>query len=166
MSKMNRTAPIRKARLRRYVALVISICAVAGMAGCAGASVSNIGPPPVQPQIAASISACNKTPDACADAQTFSLAQIRDLAIHVDWKNVPQGTRTQKLEMLDPGGGSYQVLSTSFVEQDGGNGEAQTDSLIPISGSMITQRGITGTWTFRVSLDGQVIATQTITLEQ
>jgi hypothetical protein len=160
---MNRTTPIREGR---SAILLAALFASLGIAGCAGGSASNILPPPVQPQIAASISVCNKTPDSCADAQTFSLAQIRDLAIHVDWKNVPQGTRTQKLEMFDPGGGSYQVLNTSFVEEDGGNGEIQTDSLIPISGSMITQRGITGVWTFRVSLDGQVIATQNVTFEQ
>jgi hypothetical protein len=158
------TTQIREAR--SPIALAMALFASLGIVGCAGTSVSNVLPPPVQPQIAASISVCNKTPDSCSDAQTFSLAQIRDLAIHVDWKNVPQGTRTQKLEMFDPGGGSYQVLNTSFVEEDGGNGEVQTDSLIPISGSMITQRGITGTWMFRVSLDGQVIATQNVTFEQ
>jgi hypothetical protein len=162
--KMVRTTPIREARCA--IALVAVFLTSLGIAGCANNSVSNVLPPLVQPQIAASISVCNKTPDSCADAQTFSLAQIRDLAIHVDWKNVPQGTRTQKLEMFDPGGGSYQVLNTSFVEEDGGNGEVQTDSLIPVSGSMITQRGITGVWTFRVSLDSQVIATQNVTFEQ
>jgi hypothetical protein len=164
--KMIRTSPIREASRARAIALAGALSIFFGIAGCASTNVSNVLPPPVQPQIAAAISVCNKTPDSCADAQTFSLAQIRDLAIHVDWKNVPQGTRTQKLEMFDPGGGSYQVLNTSFVEEDGGNGEIQTDSLIPISGSMITQREITGTWTFRVSLDGQVIATQNITFEQ
>jgi len=58
------------------------------------------------------------------------------------------------------------VLNSSFVEEGGGTGEVQTDALIPISGSMITQREITGTWTLRVSLDGQAIATQSITFEQ
>jgi hypothetical protein len=166
MTKMISAAPIRKVRPVRQVSLAALFSAFLGIAGCASSSVSNIVPPPVQPQVAASISVCNKTPDICADAQTFSLAQIRDLAIHVDWKNVPQGTRTQKLEMFDPGGGSYQVLNSSFVEEGSGTGEVQTDALIPISGSMITQRGITGTWTLRVSLDGQAIATQSITFEQ
>jgi hypothetical protein len=165
MEEMNRTAPIREAIRAQGLALAALVCLSTGIAGCAGGTISNVVPPPVQPQIA-SISVCNKTPDSCADQQSFSLAQIRDLAIHVDWKNVSAGTRTQKLEMIDPGGGSYQVLNTSFVEEDGGNGEAQTDALIPISGSMITQRGITGTWTFRVSLDGQAVATQNITFEQ
>jgi hypothetical protein len=164
-NEMIRTTPFRKACRAQQIALVGALFVVAGISGCANAGVSNVVPPPLQPQIAASISVCNRTPDSCADAQTFSLAQIRDLSIHVDWKNVPQGTRSQKLEMLDPGGGSYQVMNTSFVEEDG-NGEAQTDSLIPISGSMITQRGITGTWVIRVSLDEQVIATQNITFEQ
>jgi hypothetical protein len=166
VTKMIRTSQIREASRPRATALAGALSAFLAIAGCAGTSVSNILPPPVQPQISAAISVCNKTPDSCADAQTFSLAQIRDLAIHVDWKNVPQGTRTQKLEMFDPGGGSYQVLNTSFVEEEGGNGEMQTDALIPISGSMITQRGITGSWTLRVSLDGQAIATQSFTFEQ
>ncbi len=162
---MDWAKPIRKASRAKRLILATALILTVGIAGCAGASVSSVVPPP-QPQLAASISACNKTPNACADAQTFSLAQIRDLAIHVDWKNVSAGTRTQKLEVLDPGGGSYQVMNTSFLEEDGGNGEAQTDALIPISGSMITQRGITGTWTLRVSLDGQVVATQSVTFEQ
>lgn len=119
--------------------------------------------PPPEPIVAAAISVCNKTPDGCSQQPSFSLVAIRDLAIHVDWKNVSSGTRTQKLEMLDPGGGSYQVLNTSFVEEDGDNGAAATDVLVPISGSMITQRSITGTWTLRVSLDEQAVATQRIT---
>jgi hypothetical protein len=119
--------------------------------------------PSPQPTVAAAMTVCNKTPDGCSQQPSFSLVAIRDLAIHVDWKNVTPGTRTQKLEMLDPGGGSYQVLNTSFVEEDGGNGAAATDVLIPISGSMITQRSITGTWTLRVSLDEQTVATQSIT---
>jgi len=163
---MNCTTPIRQRVRAKSAALATAFLLALGVSGCAGASVSSVVPPPQQPAIAASISVCNKTPNACADAQTFSLAQIRDLAIHVDWKNISSGTRTQKLEMLDPGDGSYQVLNTSFVEEDGGTGEAQTNSLIPISGSMITQREMTGAWTLRVSLDGQVVATQRITFEQ
>ena len=160
---MSYVSPIReKSGARLATALLLALA----VSGCAGTSVSSIVPPPQQPTVTASISICNKTPDACADAQTFSLAQIRDLIVHVDWKNVSPGTRTQKLEMLDPGGGSYQVMNTSFVEEVGGTGEAQTDLLIPISGSMITQRGMTGTWTLRVSLDGREAATQSITFEQ
>ena len=91
---------------------------------------------------------------------------MRDLSIHVDWKNVPAGTRTQKLELLDPGGGSFQVANSSFVIEDGGNGAAATDTLIPISGSMITQREITGQWMIRISLDGDEIASQSLTFQQ
>jgi hypothetical protein len=161
---MRCSTPIRQQRRVKSLAPAAALLLTIAISGCAESSVPSVLPPP-QPQIAASISVCNKTPNACADAQTFSLAQIRDLSIHVDWKNVSPGTRTQKLEMLDPGGGSYQVLNTSFLEEEAGTGQAQTDSLIPISGSMITQRGMTGTWTLRVSLDGQEVATQSITFE-
>ena len=161
---MRCATPIRKGCRAKSFPLAAALLLTIAISGCAESSVSSVLPPP-QPQIAASISVCNKTPNTCADAQTFSLEQIRDLSIHVDWKNVTPGTRTQKLEMLDPGGGSYQILNTSFLAEEAGSGQVQTDSLIPISGSMITQRGMTGTWTLRVSLDGQAVATQSITFE-
>jgi len=157
---MNRLMPIRETRFLQRAALALVLCAAAGVIGCGSADMTPVQPP--QPQVAAAMTVCNKTPDGCSQQQSFSLGTIRDLAIHVDWKNVAPGTRTQKLELLDPGGGSYQVLNTSFVEEDGGNGAAETDVLIPISGSMITQRSITGTWTFRVSLDDQTVATQSV----
>ena len=152
--------PTRETRFLQRAALAPVLCAAAGVIGCGSADMTPVQPP--QPQVAAAMTVCNKTPDGCSQQQSFSLGTIRDLAIHVDWKNVAPGTRTQKLELLDPGGGSYQVLNTSFVEEDGGNGAAETDVLIPISGSMITQRSITGTWTFRVSLDDQTVATQSV----
>jgi hypothetical protein len=160
---MSRLTTTDEARLQKRIALAVALCAATGIAGCAGAAMTIVQPP--QPQVAAAMTVCNKTPDGCSQQPSFSLGTIRDLAIHVDWKNVAPGTRTQTLEMLDPGNGSYQVLNTSFVEQDGGNGTAATDVLIPISGSMITQRGITGTWTFRVSLDNQTVATESVTFE-
>jgi len=159
---MNCVMPTREAKFLQHAALALTLCAAVGIVGCAGSTMTT-EPPPVQPQVTAAMTVCNRTPDGCSQQQSFSLGTIRDLAIRVDWKNVAPGTRTQKLELLDPGGGSYQVLNTSFVEEDGGSGAAATDVLIPISGSMITQRSITGTWTFRVSLDDQTIATQSVT---
>jgi hypothetical protein len=159
---MNCAKPNRETAFLQRAVLAVAFCVAAtGFSGCAGADIAVVPPP--QAQVAAAMTVCNKTPDGCSPQPSFSLGVIRDLAIHVDWKNVTPGTRTQKLEMMDPGGGSYQILNTSFVEQDGGNGAASTDVMIPISGSMITQRSITGTWTLRISLDEQMVATQTVT---
>lgn len=161
---MKRQNTSREATLPQGIALIVALCTAAGISGCASTDMT-IVVSPVQAQVAASMTVCNKTPDGCSQQPSFSLAQVRDLAIHVDWKNVAPGTRTQKLEVLDPGGGSYQVLNTSFVEEEDGNSVAQTDVLIPISGSMITQRSIAGPWMFRVSLDEKQVATQSVTFE-
>lgn len=144
--------------------LIASLIAFAGIAGCAEGGTMN-GAPPVQAQVSATVTLCNQTPQGCAAGSTFSLGTIRDLSIHVDWKNVEAGTRTQELELIDPGGGSYQVVNSSFVVPDGGTGTASTDVSIPISGSMITQREITGNWTIRVSLDGQSAANQNVVFQ-
>jgi hypothetical protein len=134
------------------------------LVGCAeGGSMSSV--PPVQAQVSAAVTVCNQTPQGCAPASSFSLGTIRDLAIHVEWANVEAGTRVQKLQLLDPGGGSYQVVNSSFEVPDGGTGTAATNVSIPISGSMITQRQITGAWTIRVSLDGQDIASQNVAFQ-
>lgn len=138
--------------------------AALSLAGCAeGGSMGTV--PPTQAQVSAAVTVCNQTPQGCTGTGSFSLGTIRDLAIHVEWANVEAGTRTQKLELLDPGGGSYQVVNSSFEVTDGGTGTATTNVLIPISGSMITQRQITGAWMIRVSLDGQGVANQNVTFQ-
>jgi hypothetical protein len=91
------------------------------------------------------------------------LATIRDLVIHVDWINLPAGTRTQTLRFLDPGDGSFQVKNSSFVVTD--NGQASADVTFPVKGSMITQRQITGTWKLEVSLDGKPVISRQVILE-
>lgn len=146
---------------RTWTWLIAGLIAVAGTAGCAEGGAMN-GAPPVQAQVSATVTTCNQTPQGCTADSTFSLGAIRDLSVHVDWKNLEAGTRTQKLEFVDPSGGSYQVVNSSFLVPDGSAGTAATDVSIPVSGSMITQREITGNWTIRVSLDGQSIANQSV----
>jgi len=41
----------------------------------------------------------------------------------------------------------------------------QTEEILPVSGTMITQRRITGAWTVRVSLDTTMSVTQTLQVD-
>lgn len=120
--------------------------------------------PPVQPA-QASVTLCNRTPSGCASGASFSLATLRDLTINVAWSNVPAGTHTQTTEMLEPGGGLFEVKSQAFAIADNSNGAAQTEEILPVSGTMITQRRVTGAWKVRVSLDTTMSATQTVQID-
>jgi hypothetical protein len=137
--------------------------------GCAGAT---MGPAPqtptplVQPQPAqASVTLCNRTPSECAPGASFSLGTLRDLAINVAWSNVPAGTHTQTTEILEPSGGLFEVKSQAFAIDNNSNGTMQTEEIVPVSGTMITQRRVTGAWTVRVSLDTTMSVTQTVQLD-
>jgi hypothetical protein len=166
---MNRHFPNRRALLLLCIASAAILVVSFQMMGCAESgpttsATSSAQTPAVQPP-AASITVCNETPDGCAPGTSFSLATLRDLSVHVQWTNVAPGTRTQTLQVLDPGGGSYKVKNSSFVVADGTSGQETTDVLIPISGSMIAERQITGAWTIQVMLDGQPISSQSVTLQ-
>jgi hypothetical protein len=135
--------------------------------GCAGAS---MGPAPQmpapQPQPAqASVTVCNRTPSGCTPGAPFSLGTLRDLAIDAAWSNVPAGTHTQTTEILEPGGGLFEVKSQAFAIAENSNGTVQTEEIVPVSGTMITQRRITGAWQVRVSLDTTMSVTQTVQLD-
>lgn len=122
--------------------------------------------PAPQPQPAqGSVTLCNRTPSSCTSGASFSLATLRDLAINVDWSNVPAGTHTQTTEILEPSGGLFEVKSQAFAIADNSNGAAQTEEIVPVSGTMITQRRLTGTWKVRVSLDTTMSATQTVQID-
>jgi hypothetical protein len=154
-------------RILRQIATGAALAACACMLGCAESSPTSSGGTgtPTPAEASAVVTVCNETPNGCSQDTSFSLATIRDLSVHVQWSNVAPGTQTQSLQLLDPGGGSYQVTNSSFVVADGSAGQASTDVLIPVSGSMITQRQITGTWTMQLMLNGKPIATEHVILQ-
>jgi len=122
--------------------------------------------PAPQPQPAqASVSVCNRTPSGCASGMSFSLGTLRDLEVNTAWSNVPAGTHTQTTEILDPGGGLFEAKSQGFAIADNSDGTAETEEIVPVSGTMITQRRITGAWKVRVSLDTTMSVTQTVQLD-
>jgi len=153
--------------ISRWLAICAALMACICLLGCAENSPMSSGGTgtPTSADASAAVTVCNVTPDGCNQNTSFSLATIRDLSVHVQWTNVAPGTQTQTLQLLDPAGGSYQVTNSSFVVADGGNGQAATDVLIPIRGSMITQRQITGAWTVQLMLNGKPVASQNVILQ-
>jgi len=129
-----------------------------------------MGPAPQMPapqvqSAQASVTLCNRTPSGCAAGASFSLGTLRDLAIDVTWSNVPAGTHTQMTEILEPSGGLFEAKSQAFGIDANSNGTMQTEEILPVSGTMITQRRITGAWTVRVSLDTTMSVTQTLQVD-
>lgn len=135
-------------------------------AGCAqiGTTSGNQPDPPALP-LSVAVQVCNSTPDGCAAGASYSLATLRDLAINVSWENVPVGTHTQTLEILDPSGALYQARTQSFAISEDWDGSAKTTETLPVSGTWITQRRRTGQWKLRISLDDQLAATQAVQVD-
>jgi hypothetical protein len=100
----------------------------------------------------------------CTPTSSFSVSTARDVKISIAWQNVPVGNHIQKLEVLVPTGGLYQQSTTAFAIPDDSGQPLVAMRSLPVAGTWIQQRQITGEWTLRVSLDGQVITSQTVQL--
>jgi hypothetical protein len=87
------------------------------------------------------------------------------LAINVAWSNLRAGTHTQTTEILEPSGGLFEVKSQAFAIDDNSNGTMQTEEILPVSGTWITQRRVAGAWKVRVSLDTTMSVTQTVQVD-
>jgi len=107
---------------------------------------------------------CDHAASNCEAEATFSVAATRDLEVEVSWQNVPAGSHVQTLEILVPGGNLYQQTQTAFAAPEGSTDPLVSIQTLSVAGTWIQQRNIMGKWTARVSLDGQVIATQTVEL--
>ncbi|MGB0034720.1 MAG: hypothetical protein WBP79_04510 [Candidatus Acidiferrales bacterium] len=121
---------------------------------------SSGGGPPLP--ASAAISLCDDGTPNCPPAASFSVAALRDLIIHVTWENVPAGNHVQTLEILSPGGDPYQSTQTGFLISDATGGSFSSSRVLPVVGTWIPQRHLTGQWSVRASLDGQPIATQPV----
>jgi hypothetical protein len=138
---------------------LLALGGVIVLAGCAqnpDLSAATRTPQPV----AMKVTLCDNSETGCSEGASFRLGVIRDLGVGVDWKNVPGGTHTQQIALLQPNGVVYQTVSHSFAVADGKLGSPKVDDVIPVAGTFITQRGQTGEWAIEVSLDGQTVGTQ------
>lgn len=118
--------------------------------------------------------------------EVFSLEKLRDLYICVVWPEL-LGTHVELLTFRAPDGNIYQVLTVPFTtpgmlgpaEVDvagrhhqvkgalrGGYGETVVLALLPVAGTYITQYNLVGRWTVEVSLDGQLIDREHVTLQK
>jgi hypothetical protein len=156
-----------KSQGRRVWTTALLICAAAVLAielsACQGSTSTNGGGPPPSPTDA-TISFCDNGAANCTPATSFRVGSLRDLVVNVNWENLSAGTHTQMLEILMPGGGLYQSGQTSFLVANSTQSSLTMTRTLPVAGTWISQRGITGEWAVRVSLDGKAITSQTVEL--
>jgi hypothetical protein len=138
-----------------------ALCLAAGFSACQTGMTSGSGgnPPPVT---GATVSFCDDGDGACTAATSFSVASLRDLVISVNWENLSAGNHTQMLEVLQPGGGLYQASQSSFLVGGASQSSLTMTRTVPVAGTWISQRRMTGEWSVRVSLDGKAITSQTV----
>jgi len=126
----------------------------AALAGCASGSMQTpASPAPLSASAAMLI--CDSAAPGCTGLTSFSISKVRDLSVTVVWKNVPTGTHTQRLDLFLPNGDLYQTFSSGFVQPAGLSSQLEVKQQIPVMGTWITQRELTGKWSVSLSLDGQ-----------
>ncbi len=140
--------------MRKMNPNLVRLLALAGamvISGCAQ-NTNPVPPPGAAQPVAMMLTLCNSSEQGCSDGTSFSLGNF--------WKNVPGGTHTQQVALVQPNGVVYQTVSHSFAVPDGMLGTPAINDVIPVAGTFITQRSQTGEWTIEVSLDGQTVGTQ------
>jgi len=139
-----------------------ALCLAAGFSACQTGMTSGSGGNPPPPVTGATVSFCDNGDGACTAATSFSVASLRDLVISVNWENLSAGNHTQMLEVLQPGGGLYQASQSSFLAGGASQSSLTMTRTVPVAGTWISQRRMTGEWSVRVSLDGKAITSQTV----
>ena len=139
--------------------LAASLAVCIALFGCAGAAQTE--PPIVLPASttpSATFVFCDSSRPDCAGSSAFSLRAMRDVNIAVSWRNVAAGTHTQTLRVFAPDGGLFQAMNAPFRVSRNDGGAAVVTQTLPVTGTWITARHLTGTWKFFVFLDNQPMA--------
>jgi len=143
----------------RNLLFLLALGSVAALVGCAQGTDQPSPSPGAQP-VLMTVTLCDNSEQGCSTGTSFSLRTFRDLGVAVDWKNMPGGTHTQEIALVQPNGVVYQTVSHSFGVAEGKPGSPAINDVIPVVGTFITQRSQTGQWAIQVSLDGQPVGTQ------
>lgn len=157
---------LNRKRPGRLTAAALVAGAVLILASCGGMdssqSMQSPGPPSSPPpqQIQAQIVLCNSIMANCTQESSFSLQSVRNVDVMVNWQNVAAGTHTQRVTFLLPSGDVYKAFDLSFAVADGSS-VATTMQALPVDGTWIARRRLTGAWSLSLELDGQSVATQT-----
>lgn len=113
------------------------------------------------------------------DDNQFYLTEVRDLFVFVAWGKV-SGEHTARIRLLLPDGNLYLQTETRFTTQPQpaaaarspgkvqvariSRGEPTIMLELPVAGTHITQRSLTGAWTVEVELDGRPVARRSLIL--
>ena len=112
----------------------------------------------------AAVSFCESADPSCVPATDFSIASLLDLYVSVGWMGASAGSHLQTIRFLLPDQNLYQAIETPFEVAQGSGGTALTVQALPVAGSYITQRSLTGIWAVEVWLDGRLKASQAVSL--
>lgn len=127
------------------------------------------------PAPAASIFFCEVADVQCRTSiNQFDLDDLRDLYVFAAWRNV-SGEHVQQLRFVLPDGGTYQMIETKFTTAANpsaagvqkavlSRGEPTVVAILPVAGSNITQRSLSGNWIVELSLDGRFVARANLVL--
>jgi hypothetical protein len=155
---------VDKSLLYHRTLLLTGLVLASTFCSCQSNSPSGAKVPPTPPS--AALTFCESGFSDCSPTSSFSVSTVRDVKINVAWENVPAGNHIQKLEVLVPSGGLYQQATTAFAIPENSTQPFVAMRSLPVAGTWIQQRQITGDWIVRVSLDDQVIASQTVQLNR
>jgi hypothetical protein len=143
----------------------------AGLCGCVLAPQSQSGssdpsglPADNLAQPSAQILFCDVPGTSCSPASSFSISKLRDLNIVVNWSHLAAGNHAQVLTVLHTADSPYQSFHKAFLISQDADGSFSTSAALPVAGTWIVQRSLVGAWTVQASLDGHLVATQTVTL--
>jgi hypothetical protein len=147
---------------------VITVAVLLGLGllfafGC-GQYQASMPPPPGAPAVA--VSFCNQTESGCAAGGSFTSSGTRSLSVGLEWQNLSAGTHSQKVSFVMPSGDEYQSFETSFVVEDGASAPVKLSQELPIEGTWIAQRRLTGMWQVNYFLDGQPMGSQAVQITQ
>lgn len=142
-----------------------------------------VAPPAVYAPAKTEVFFCETPTTECrSNAASFEVKRLRDLYVFVTWPKTP-GDHVQTVEFYLPDGNAYVKKDTPFRTRAGitrarrPEGTNLPDSFftasrgiptvitsLPVAGTYISQRSLTGAWTVRVLLDGQLVTTAQFTL--
>src|SRR5260221_6923821 len=151
----------RNGKLDSNLLLLLAFGGATLLAGCAQ-GMDQIPPSGAVQPIAMTVTVCDSGEQGCSPATSFSLGTFRDLGVGVDWKNVPGGTHTQQIALVQPNGVVYQTVSHSFGVADGKNRGPPINDVIPAAGTVIPQRSQIVEWNDALWLHCQAIGMQKI----
>jgi hypothetical protein len=142
--------------------IALTALAVCG-AGCGQFSV-NGGTPgtPGSPSPAAVVNFCASA-SGCTASTSFAVGTLRDLNLSIEWHNLSAGTHAQAISFFLPNGDLYRTYETAFEVPDGAT-SASSSQALPVAGTPIAQRNMTGKWQVTVALDGRTVSTQSVSL--